>query len=84
MNTFFGLMAEFNTAEIPLENLCEKYFNLDIKTASQRAARSKLPVAAYRAGTQKSQWLVSANALANYLDACKKEAEDDWLKRNAA
>ena len=77
-------MAEFKTAEIPLEKICEKYFNLDIKTASERAAKSKLPVPAYRAGSQKSQWLVSAQALAVCLDEKKKDAEDDWLKRNNA
>jgi hypothetical protein len=84
MKTFYGLMAEFETAEIPLEKVCLKYFNLDIKTAAERAGRAKLPVPAYRAGTQKSQWLVSAHALAEHLDERKKEAESDWRKRRNA
>lgn len=27
-STFFSLMAEFGTAQIPLESMCDKYFNL--------------------------------------------------------
>lgn len=77
-------MAEFDTAEIPLEKVCDKYFSLDIDTAKERAARAKLPVPAYRAGTQKSQWLISAEKLAKHLDERKKEAENDWLKRRNA
>lgn len=84
MNTFFGLMAEYETAEIPLEKICEKFFNLSIDTAEDRAKRGTLCVPAYRAGSNKSQWLVSAQALAKHLDERKKEAESDWLKRSDA
>lgn len=84
MNTFFALMAEYETAEIPLERICQKYFGLEKEEASKRAGRGRLPVPAYRAGSQRSQWLVSAQALAEYLDERKAEAESDWLKLRGA
>lgn len=71
-STYFGLLAEFGAAEIPLANMCDKYFGLDEKTAKARAARGKLPVKAYRpTSSQKSGWLVSASDLAEHLDRMK-------------
>lgn len=54
ISTLFALMAEFGTAEIPLEDICEKFFGLNQKMAKARANRNQLPIAAYRAGTQKA------------------------------
>ncbi|MCV6590669.1 MAG: pyocin activator PrtN family protein [Marinobacterium sp.] len=61
-STYFGLLAEFGAAEIPLEDLADKYFGLDKKTAYSRAALNKLPVPTYRCGSQKSGRLVSAGS----------------------
>lgn len=81
-STYFGLMAEFQTAEIPLEDLCEKYFGLSTKEAHQRANMNRLPVPTYRGGSQKSKRLVSAGVLAEYLDNKKKIADEEWKKFN--
>ena len=67
-STYFALLAEFGTANIPLERLAGPYFGLSPDKAAQRAARYQLPVPAFRAGSQKSPWLVSAAVLAEYLD----------------
>jgi hypothetical protein len=79
MNTFFALMAEYGTGHIPLEK-CSHIFGLAPEEAAKRANRQTLPVPAFRAGTQKSPWLVDATTLATYLDALKVEAAQDWRK----
>lgn len=75
-STYFGLLAEFGAAEIPLEECCEKYFGVNEKVAKKRAASYSLPVKAYRAGaSQKSGWLVSISDLSAHIDRQKEEAE---------
>lgn len=81
-STYFGLLAEFGTAEIPLDNICEKYFGLSEKEAYNRASLNKLPVPTYRAGFQKSKRLVSAAVLAELLDARKSKAQLEWKRFN--
>lgn len=74
-STYFGLLAEFEAAEIPLEDCCLKYFSLDAPLAKRRAAAYALPVPAYRATAgQKGRWMVSAHDLAAHIDAQKAEA----------
>ena len=84
MNTVFLLMAEYGTAEIPLLDICEKYFGLGERKALEKAGSQSLPVPTYRAGSQKSQWLVSAQDLASYLDSEKEKARKDWKRIHAA
>ena len=84
ISTFFALMAEFGTAEIPLEDISEKFFGLQPDMAKKRAARRQLPVTAYRGGTQKSPWLVSAQDLADYIDTQRTKAKQEWDQVNAA
>lgn len=79
MKTFFALMAEYSTANIPLERVCH-LFGLGADEAAKRANRHQLPVPAYRAGTQKSPWIVDAHELASYLDGLKSKAADDWKR----
>ncbi|MCK0767946.1 MULTISPECIES: pyocin activator PrtN family protein [Chromohalobacter] len=82
--TYFGLLAEFDgRAEIPLEEVAPRYFGVNARTASARAAAQALPVPAYRAvDSQKSPWLVSAGDLAGYLDQRKAEARQWWAAVN--
>ena len=84
ISTFFALMAEFGTAEIPLEAISEKFFGLQPDMAKKRAARRQLPITAYRGGTQKSPWLVSAQDLADYIDEQRAKAKREWEQVNAA
>lgn len=76
--TFFGLLAEFGEAEIPLTRVCEKYFGLSAIKAKRRACSQRLPIPAYRAGSQKSPWLISAADLANHIDAQRQIASAQW------
>lgn len=84
MNTIFSLMAEYNTGEIPLRNICLKYLGMEFKTAAYHASKSRLPFPVYKGGKQKSEWLVSVDVLAKYLDDRKSEAQGEWEKVNAA
>ena len=77
-STFFALMAEFGTGDIPLEHCCTKYFGMSLRKASAKARIQQLPVPAYRGGSQKSMWLVNAADLANHIDTLKEKAKHDW------
>ena len=82
MNTLFLLMAEFGSADIPLDAVATKYLNKSPERARADAARHRLPFPAYRAGSQKSPYLVSAITLAAYLDKVRADAETEWQKLN--
>ena len=71
--TFFGLLAEFGAAEIPLEDCCLKYFSIDVPLAKRRATAYELPIAAYKANAGRNgRWMISAHDLAKYLDEQKE------------
>ncbi|SEM32299.1 pyocin activator PrtN family protein [Halomonas caseinilytica] len=84
MNTYFGLLAEFDgRSELPLDEVAPRYFGISARTASTRAGAQALPVPTYRAGdSQKSPWLVSAVDLAEYLDEKRAEAHKMWQRVN--
>ncbi|WP_447928360.1 pyocin activator PrtN family protein [Vreelandella sp. EE27] len=84
MNTYFGLLAEFDgRGELPLDEVAPRFFGISPRTASFRAGAQALPVPAYRAGeSQKSPWLVSAVDLAQYLDQKRAEAREQWKMVN--
>lgn len=73
-STYFGLLAEFGEANIPLERVAPKYFGLSYDEARRRAPAKMLPCPAFRLGGQKSPWLVSAADLAELIDARREKA----------
>jgi hypothetical protein len=73
-STFFGLLAEFGEANIPLERVATKYFGLSCAEARRRAPAKQLPCRAFRLGGQKSPWLVSATDLAELIDSRRQKA----------
>ena len=79
MNTLFSLMAQYETAQIPLERCCH-LFGLRPEEAAKRAGRHALPVPAFRVGTQKSPWLIDASVLANHLDRLHDMARNEWSR----
>jgi hypothetical protein len=80
VKTFQTLLLEFGSADIPLEKVAEKYFGLEVPVAKKRAALDRLPIKAYRLGSQKSGWLVSAHDLAKLIDEAREEAQARWEK----
>ena len=73
-STFFGLLAEFGEANIPLERVAPKYFGLSSTEARRRAPGKSLPCRAFRLGGQKSPWVVSATDLAELFDSRRQKA----------
>lgn len=81
-STYFALLAEFGTAQVPVELVAEKYFGLATNTALRHAAQNRLPVPAYRMASQKSPWLVDAADLAVLIDVQREEARRQWERAN--
>lgn len=73
-STYFGLLAEFGEANIPLERVAPKYFGLSYEEARRRAPAKLLPCTAFRLGGQKSPWLVSVSDLAALIDRQRAKA----------
>jgi len=84
MNTTFLLMAEFGQTDIPLDLVASRYLGLDSRAARWKASKSELPFPAFRAGTQKSPWLVRVTDLAEWLDRERAKGVADWQKRGMA
>ena len=73
-STYFGLLAEFGEANIPLARVAPKYFGLSFEEARRRAPSQLLPCPVFRLGGQKSPWLVSAADLADLIDRRRDQA----------
>jgi hypothetical protein len=79
VSTYFALMAEFKSAQIPLEDLCKKYFNLSFGEAKKRAARQMLPVPVFKMkDSPDGRYFVKAEKLAEYIDKQTEIAELEW------
>jgi len=77
-STYFSLLAEFGTGDIPLQDICQKFFGLNIRKAGEKARTQQLPIPVYRGGSQKSLWLVSSVDLSNFIDKKREQAQKDW------
>lgn len=82
-STYFGLLAEFGVSEIPLEQICVKFFGLSVPKAKRRACLQQLPIPAYRTGSQKSPWLISAIDLAEHIDKQRVASAKEWTEINS-
>ena len=81
--TLFMVLAEYGTAQIPVER-CAAQFGMTPNEAKAAARRQALPVPCYRLGSQKSPWVVDAAALANHIRAKREAATHEWNKIHAA
>lgn len=73
--TYFGLMAEFGSAHIPIVDIGRKYFGYDERKAKNEAAKGGYPFPVFRVGGQKTQWMVDVADLSAYLDKIKEKAK---------
>jgi hypothetical protein len=77
MTTLIFLMAEYETASVPLSKICEKYLGIQPSTAESKAAKGLLPLPTFRLNeSQKSPRLVHLTDLAELIDRKRKEAKD--------
>lgn len=73
------LMAEFNTPNIELSAVSQKYFGMSPATAEAKANACKLPVPTYRIGTsQKAKRCINIQDLAEYIDKRREEGRIEW------
>ncbi|MBV8042522.1 pyocin activator PrtN family protein [Pluralibacter sp.] len=79
MNTMFLLMAEFETSNIELSAVCQKYFGMSPATAEAKANACQLPIPTYRVGTsQKAKRCIHISVLAEYIDSRVAEGRAEW------
>lgn len=83
MKTLFLVMAQYETAEIPLEKLCDEHFGMKLPQAVRKAAAHQLPVPFYKK-TGKSGYFCSASDWAEYIDKSSEAARKEWLRMNGA
>ena len=81
-STFFALMAEFQAAHIPITEVGKKYFGYSEAEAKRAATLNKYPFPVFRAGSNKSQWIVNTSDLAEYLDECRDKAVSQYKAAN--
>ena len=77
MNTVFLLMAEFETSQIPLSVVAEKFLNLTPSYADRQAALGKLPFPTYRDDSQKAPRMVHISDLAEWIDQQRNLAKKE-------
>ncbi|WP_422139953.1 pyocin activator PrtN family protein [Endozoicomonas sp. ALC020] len=81
MKTEFALLAQYEKSFVPLEIVCQDFFNIGPQKAKQLAARGELPIPVMRGShSQKSPYLVKVSDLASYLDEQYANYRDDWEK----
>ncbi len=79
MNTMFLLMAEFETATIPLADISERYLGMKPATADKKAGAGTLPIPSFRLGdSQKAPRMVHVKDLADFIDQRRTEAAKEF------
>lgn len=78
MKTVELLERRYGGRDVPLAEVCERFFGISPEIAIRSASKGKLPVPAYRAGGRKAPLLVRVDDLARVLDARYEEARSTW------
>ena len=79
MKTAVILLIKYESPTVPLVDVCNDYFGLDVKAAKERALNQQLPVPVFRmTNSQKSPWLIHINDLAAYIDSQAELARKDF------
>lgn len=77
MNTVFLLMAEYETSQIPLSVVAEKFLSISPSWADKKANLGELPFPTYR-DNQKSGRLVHISDLAEWIDKKRETAKKEF------
>ncbi len=84
MNRLFLLYAEFEQTDIPVPLVGKKYFGLSDAQSKRKAAAQDFPFPVFRGGSQKSEWLVSIQTLAEWLNSREDLARKEWKAMQVA
>ena len=82
MATVFMLLAEYETGDIPLEIIVEKYFGMSRRQMCQWAREQRFPFPVFRIGSQKSRWFVDIKELSVYLTELKRDSRQRFELMN--
>jgi len=77
--TTIALMTQFNTAMIPLSDMCEEYLGCKPRTANAKAAANTLELTPIRLGSRKSPLVVPVWLLAELIDKRIEEAKKNHI-----
>ncbi|AUU37770.1 TPA: pyocin activator PrtN family protein [Proteus mirabilis] len=77
MNTVFLLLAEYETSQIPLSVVAEKFLSISPSWADKKANLGELPFPTYR-DNQKSGRLVHISDLAEWIDKKREVAKAEF------
>ncbi|MEQ5208694.1 pyocin activator PrtN family protein [Proteus sp. fly-1067] len=77
MNTVFLLLAEYETSQIPLSVVAEKFLSISPSWADKKANLGELPFPTYR-DNQKSGRLVHIVDLAEWIDKKREVAKAEF------
>lgn len=84
MNTFYFLMAEYETVTPALADICEKYLGMKPATAEKKAGLGELSLPTFRVvQSQKAPRLVHLSDLAEWIDKARKEGREllDYINK---
>lgn len=76
--TYYALLMEYGTTDIPLLDFAKKRFGYDELVASRKAKDSAYPFPVFRLGGQKSPWLVNIKDAAEYIDMVSERARKEF------
>lgn len=82
MNTLFLLMAEYESSQVPLSIVAEKFLNLTAAYADKKASLGELPFPTYRDVSQKAPRMVDIRDLAEWIDKQREQAKKELNKIN--
>lgn len=84
MKTVFLLLAEFDSAVLPLEDVASKYFGINsLNTAKRMAALNQFPIAFFKVSkSNKCPWHCHVQDLADLIDKKRDEAKLEFDKSN--
>lgn len=78
MNTRFLLLAQYQRAAVPLDDVAADYLGLGSREAKRQALDGTLCVPAFRRkDSQKAPWMVMIDDLAEWLDTQAERARRD-------
>lgn len=78
MNTVFLLMAEYETSQVPLSVVADKFLNMSSSYAERKANLGELPFPTYKdVKSQKTVRMVHIVDLAEWIDAQRKIAKKE-------
>jgi len=83
LNTVFLLLAEYESAHVPLERVATKYLGLTRKEAFSKANAHSLPFPALRVSGSRAPWMVDIRDVDEWLDNERQNARADLAKIRA-